>query len=137
LGYLAAAGVAGIILALLLSPVYPVIKKCWTTTFNLLAGGISILLMVIFYLVIDHWNFKKWAFFLRVFGMNALFVYLLNHMVNISEINKFIFGWLSEPLSSISLPHGDIPDVFFSMTRLALINLLLYYMYLKKIFIRV
>lgn len=135
--YLTAAGVAGIILALLLSPVYPVIKKCWTTTFNLLAGGVSILLMVIFYLLIDHWKFKNWAFFLRVFGMNALFVYLLNHMVEISDINKFIFGWLREPLSWISLPHGDIRDVFFSMSRLALINLLLYYMYIKKIFIRV
>jgi len=137
LGYLVAAGVAGIILALLLSPVYPVIKKCWTTTFNLLAGGISVLLMVFFYLVIDHWNFKRWSFFLRVFGMNALFVYLLNHMVEISDINKFIFGWLSEPLGSLSLAHGDLRDVFFSLSRLALINLLLYYMYLKKIFIRV
>ena len=135
--YLTAAGIAGIILALLLSPLYPVIKKCWTTTFNLLAGGVSLLLMVFFYLIIDHWNIKKWAFFLRVFGMNALFVYLLNHMVEISDINKFIFGWLREPLSHISLPYGDIRDIFFSITRLALINLLLYYMYVKKIFIRV
>jgi predicted acyltransferase len=137
LGYLAAAGVAGIILALLLSPVYPVIKKCWTTTFNLLAGGISILLMVFFYLVIDHWKFKNWAFFLRVFGMNALFVYIFNHVVNISEINEFIFGWLSEPLGWLSLPSGNIRDVFFTLSELTLNFLLLYYMYVKKIFIRV
>lgn len=130
LGYLVAAGIAAIILALLLSPVYPVIKKCWTTTFNLLAGGISVLLMVLFYLIIDQWKLKRWAFFFAVFGMNALFIYLLNHMVEISEINKFIFGWLKRPL-------GEFRDVFFSMSKLGLIFLLLYYMYLKKIFIRV
>ena len=31
-------GLAAVILALLLSPVYPVIKAAWTSTFNLLAG---------------------------------------------------------------------------------------------------
>ena len=130
LGYLVAAGVTGIILATLLSPVYPVIKKCWTATFNLLAGGISALLMVLFYLVIDHWKFKRWSFFFSIFGMNALFVYLLNHMVNVSEINKFFFGCLSGAM-------GDFRDIFFSMSRLGLIFLLLYYMYVKKVFIRV
>jgi len=130
LGYLVAAGTATIILAVLLSPFYPVIKKCWTTTFNLLAGGISVLLMVLFYLVIDHWKLKGWAFFLVVFGMNALFIYILNHIVDIGDINKFIFGWLKRPL-------GEFRDVFFSMSRLGLIFLLLYYMYVKKIFIRV
>jgi len=31
-------GIALIIIALFVSPLYPIIKKCWTTTFNLLAG---------------------------------------------------------------------------------------------------
>jgi len=130
LGYLVAAGIAAIILAELLSPVYPVIKKCWTTTFNMLAGGISVLLMVLFYLVIDHWKFRRWAFFLSVIGMNAIFLYLFNHMVEISDINKFVFGWLKAPL-------GEFRDVFFSFSELVLIYLLLYYMYVKKIFLRV
>ena len=65
-----------------------------------------------------------------LFGMNALFVYFLNHMVDVSDINKFFFGWLSGSL-------GDFRDIFFSMSRLGLICLLLYYMYVKRIFIRV
>jgi predicted acyltransferase len=66
IGFLAASGVFSIVLALILSTFYPIIKSCWTSTFNLLTGGISFLLLAFFYLIIDHWGFKKWAFYFRI-----------------------------------------------------------------------
>ena len=50
---LAGMGTGFLVLALLLRDSYPVIKKIWTSTFNLHAGGISLLLLAFFYLVID------------------------------------------------------------------------------------
>ena len=47
-GWLFSAGVISVLLALLFSTFYPVIKSCWTSTFNLLAGGISYLLLSLF-----------------------------------------------------------------------------------------
>ncbi|MDX1286134.1 MAG: hypothetical protein R3182_14025, partial [Draconibacterium sp.] len=43
IAYMTAAGIGLIVLALTFSSFYPIIKKCWTSTFNMLAGGISFL----------------------------------------------------------------------------------------------
>ncbi len=130
LSYLALAGIAGIALALALSPVYPIIKKCWTSTFNLLTGGISFLLIALFYLIIDVWGFKKWSFYFRVIGMNSIFIYLLSRLVDIQRIGSFFVGWIANPL-------GESGDLVLILGRLAVAWLILYYMYKKKIFLRV
>jgi predicted acyltransferase len=49
-GLLFIIGAGLIVLSLLISPFYPVIKNCWTSTFTLLAGGISFLLVALIYL---------------------------------------------------------------------------------------
>ncbi len=130
IGYLAAAGTGLIILALAVSPFYPIIKKCWTSSFNLLAGGISFLLMAFFYMVIDHWGFRKWAFYFRIIGMNSIFVYLFNRIFDVKTATEFFIGWLTKPL-------GDYGPLVLSVGSLALVWLLLYFMYRKKIFLRV
>lgn len=127
---LSLAGVLGIVLALIIRPHYPVIKNAWTTTFNLEAGGISFLLLAFFYLVIDVWKIRKWAFFFRVIGVNAITIYLVRKMVNISFTSKFFLGGLAE-LS------GDYGSFILSIGFFALGWLLLYYMYKRKIFLRV
>ncbi|NCB07806.1 MAG: DUF5009 domain-containing protein [Bacteroidia bacterium] len=131
IGYMAAAGAGLIILALAVSPFYPIIKKCWTSSFNLLAGGIAFLLIAFFYMVIDHWGFRKWAFYFRVIGMNSIFVYLFNRIVNVGQISEFFLGWLAKPLGE----QGQ--QLLLLIGALAVIWLLLYYMFKKKIFLRV
>jgi len=130
MGYLAATGVGFVILALVLSTFYPIIKRCWTVPFNLLTGGISFLLLTFFYLIIDYWGFKKWAFYFRIIGMNSIFVYLLWRIVDVKTISVFFLGWLAKPM-------GDMGDILILMGSVALVWLLLYYMYRKKIFLRI
>ncbi len=130
IGYLAAAGVTSIILALIFSTFYPIIKSCWTSTFNLLAGGISFLLIALFYLIIDHWGFHKWSFYFRIIGMNSIFVYLFTRIIDVRRISEFFLGWLAKPM-------GERGDFLILIGGLALIWLVLYYMYKKKIFLRV
>ncbi len=130
IGYLAAFGVASILLALVLSPFYPIIKKAWTSSFNLLTGGIGFLLLALFYMIIDHWGFKKWAFYFRVIGMNSIFVYLFTRLVNVWDVSQYFFGWLTQSL-------GGAEEVAMILGGLLMVWLLLYYMYKKKIFLRV
>ncbi len=130
IGYMAATGVGLIILALILSTFYPIIKKCWTSTFNILTGGIGFLLLSLFYLIIDHWGFKKWAFYFRIIGMNSIFIYLFTRIINVTNVTEFFVGWLAKPM-------GENGELFTLISGLALVWLLLYYMYKKNIFLRV
>lgn len=131
MGYMVVAGVASILVALLASTFYPIIKSCWTSTFNLLTGGIGFLLLALFYLVIDHWGFHRWAFYFRVIGMNSIFVYLFTRIINMRGISEFFFGWLANPLGD------EAGNLLLIIGALALTWLILYYMYRKKIFLRV
>ncbi|MFA5816305.1 MAG: DUF5009 domain-containing protein [Bacteroidales bacterium] len=128
---LSCTGVAFIILALLLKPVYPVIKAAWTTTFNLLAGGISLLLLSLFYMVIDIWRFKRWSFFFTVIGMNSITIYIGAQIIDFGKISKFFFGGLSR------ISGEDWGNVIFWIGFLAAEWVFLLFLYRKKIFLRV
>ncbi len=130
IGYLAASGAAAIVLALLLSTFYPIIKNIWTSSFNLLTGGISFLLLAFFYMIIDHWGFKSWAFYFRVIGMNSIFVYLFTRIVDVTNVSQFFIGWITKPM-------GDAGQIPMILGYLAFVWLMLYYMYKKNIFLRV
>ncbi len=119
------------LLAIALHPVYPIIKNCWTTTFSLITGGISFLLLGIFYLVIDVWGWKKWSFYFRIIGMNPLFIYLFYKMVKIRDTSVFLFGWLTGDYENKS----SHPVVTFG--AILLVWGLLYFLYKRKIFIRI
>ena len=126
-------GAGLIILALIINPYYPVIKKCWTSTYNLLTGGISFLLLALFYQVIDVWGLKKWSFFFRVIGLNSIFIYLISvgNLVDVSHTTMSFFGWIAKPLSE------NAGELILVTGNIILCWLLLYFMYIKKIFIKV
>ncbi len=131
IGYLLAAGAAAVVLALAFSTFYPIIKKCWTSTFNLLTGGISFMLLAFFYMIIDHFGYRKWAFFFTVIGMNSIFIYLFSRMGDPGRIGEFFVGWLANMMSESG---GNIVLV---IGRIAVSWSILYYMYKKKIFLRI
>lgn len=122
-------GASSIVLALLLSTFYPLIKACWTSSFNLLTGGIGFLLIMAFYWMIDVKGWKKWSFFFRVIGMNSIFIYLLYDMADPAHISKYIFGW--------TVLWGDFGQIVSVIGSIMLVWSLLYYMYKKNIFLRV
>ncbi|WP_423126568.1 acyltransferase family protein [Gaoshiqia sp. Z1-71] len=127
---MAAIGAALVVLALIIHPFYPIIKKCWTTTFNLMAGGISFLLLSFFYLIIDVMKWSKWSFYFRIIGMNSIFVYLFVRFVDVERLSGFLFGWAPEL-------WGDLGQFIHYVGLLALIWAILYYMYKKEVFLRV
>jgi len=133
LRFLAAIGISLIVVSLCISPFYPIIKKCWTTTYNLLSGGISFLLLALFYLVIDVRGYKKWTLFFRVIGINSIFIYLIvvGNLLNISSTTRSMIGWIIHPMGE------NAGHLILTIGNLALAWLLLYFMYKRHIFIRV
>lgn len=127
--YLAAAGIGSIALGLLWSTVFPVIKLLWTSSFVLIGGGFSFLMLSTFYWIIEVKQLHRWAFFFRVIGMNSIIVYFFAMLINFRQIGNIFIGSL--------LPRIVPWDDFVSETAaLAIIWLLLYWMYKTKTFVK-
>ncbi len=129
---LAIGGAALIAVALILSPVYPIIKACWTVPFNMLAAGISAMLLSLFYFSIDvkdwtHGVFSYKILFFKVIGMNSITIYLGHSIIDFDHASHFFLGCLSKPMGEWIVILGSIVIEW----------LVLYYLYQKKIFLRV
>lgn len=129
--YLVSAAIALMITGQLWNIVFPINKNLWTSSFICFAGGISLLLFSIFYLIIDVWQYKKWAFFFVVIGMNPITIYLAERIINFRSATGFFFGGII-----ILLPKTWTPLINgIGLTTVAWV--FLYILYKKKIFLRV
>jgi predicted acyltransferase len=129
-GQLALLGVGCIIAGKIWSIWFPIIHHLWTSTLVLFAGGLSYLLLALFYLIIDVWGYKKWAFIFVVIGMNAIAVYVATHLFDFSLIGNVFVGGLAKWL-------GPWNGFVQALTALLVIWLILYWMYRKKTFIKI
>jgi predicted acyltransferase len=59
--YLFSFGIAGVLLGWLWYLQFPVIKKIWTSSFVLVSGGYSAILLGTFYGIVDVWKKQKWC----------------------------------------------------------------------------
>ena len=125
------AGVIFLVLAQIWNLDFPINKNLWSSSFVLNVGGISLLLMSLFYYVIDVLGYKKWAFFFKVIGMNSILIYISGHFISWSRSNIDFFGWLGE---WIGKPYNA---VILAITFVVIKWLFLRYLYEKKTFLRV
>ncbi|MDP4187362.1 MAG: DUF5009 domain-containing protein [Bacteroidota bacterium] len=128
-------GLAGIILlgcGALWNLVFPINKNLWTSSFVLYAGGWSLILLFIFYFIIDVMNYKKWSMPFVWIGMNSILIYMAAHgIINFSSTASFLFNGL------IQFSPAAWQPVWLG-TGILLIQLaLLYFLYLKKWFLKV
>ncbi|MDP4217906.1 MAG: DUF5009 domain-containing protein [Bacteroidota bacterium] len=130
-GRLALTGLLFIGLALAWNPLFPINKNLWTSSFVLTTGGLSLILMAIFYYVIDVRGVKKWAFFFRVIGMNSILIYMSGHFIDWDYMNTGFFEWLNQWVSN---PWNAL---VMAITYIGLKWLFLYFLYRKKVFLRV
>jgi len=131
-GFLVISGAALVVVALLLSTFYPIIKAMWTVPFDLLTAGVSFLLLSVFYYIIDVKKWRGWILFFQVIGLNSITIYMVVRIfgMSLANISKFFLGWLANPA-------GDFGMVILTIGGIAFEWLLLYYLYKKRIFLRV
>ena len=109
---------------------FPIIHHLWTSSLVLFAGGLSFLLLALFYLVIDIWGYKKWSFFFIVIGTNAIAVYVATHLFDFKLPGNVFVGGLLKWVGS----WGPFVE---ASAALAVVWLILYWMYKKKTFIKI
>ena len=109
---------------------FPICKKLMSTSFTFVTVGISALLLGSFYWIIDVKGWRKWAFFFVVVGMNSITIYLATRYVN--------FGRLAEVfLGGFSAWFGSAESLILAFARAVLMWLFLYFLYRRKIFLKV
>lgn len=127
---LAAAGVVALALGEVWGVWFPVIKNLWTSSFVLVAGGWSLLLLALFYGVIDVLRWRAWAFFFVVIGANAITIYVGQKFIDFEYVSKFFFG------GAIRFA-GTLGPVIAAAGVLLVKWLVLLFLYRQKMFLRV
>jgi len=124
-------GIGFLILGQLWNLVFPINKNLWTSSFVLYVGGWSLILLSLFYYIIDVRGIKRWAFFFSVIGMNSILVYMAGDFINWRYSTETLFPWLFELVGE---PYND---VVFAICFVMVQWVFLYFLYRKKVFLRV
>lgn len=125
-------GAALVAAGLIMNEWHPIIKKIWTSSFVLYAGGISVLMLALFYLVIDIFQFRRGTKWMVIIGSNAILAYVAWHLfepaftsvsaVFVDGMKRFIGTW-----QQTILYFGSFMVLF----------LILKFLYNRKIFIKI
>jgi predicted acyltransferase len=119
-----------VVVALLWNIIYPINKYLWTGSFVSLTCGISILAFCLFYWLIDVKGYTKWAFPFKVIGMNSITIYVLQGVFDFGIMAKiFIHGFYTH-MGAFQIP-------FYELCIITVKWLFLYFLYKKKIFLKV
>ena len=113
----------------------PIVKRIWTPSWTLFSGGICFLFLTFFYWIVDVCGRGKWAFFLQVIGMNSIAAYVIADSGIETFINHSLHIHLGENFDQI---FGAAYATLVSGSLVLLLEwLILYWMYKRKIFIKI
>jgi predicted acyltransferase len=133
--WLLGGGVLGVAAGWLWSLDFPVIKKIWTSSYVLVAGGYSALLLGAFYQVIEIWQVRRWTPLFVWIGMNPITLYLADNVLGFDRIAKRLCGGgLKAWLDGAVMP--GFGELVLAGVALGCAVLLARALYLRKIFLR-
>ena len=113
----------------------PIVKRIWTPAWTIFSGGICFLFLAMFYGLIDMKGRQKSSFFLMVIGVNSIAAYVIADGGMRNVINDSLYIHLGKNFDQIfgvayaTLVSGGLV-LFFEW-------LILYWMFKKKIFIKI
>lgn len=120
--------------ALHFAGINPIVKRIWTPSWTIFSAGWCFLILAAFYSIIDLRGHRAWAFPLVVIGMNSIFIYCISHLIegfiissyktHLGENIFYLFGVAYAPLFT-----GAVVILTFW--------LILFWMYRRKIFLRI
>ncbi len=112
----------------------PIVKRIWTPAWTLFSGGVCMYFLAAFSWIIEVKGYRRWAFPLAVVGMNSIAAYLIAHLWEDFFVTNLhtnfgyrifrIFGTGLEPF-------------MLGVTVMLLYWLVLYWMYRKRLFLRI
>ena len=149
---IAIAGVTCVIFGVLWNPWFPINKKLWTSSYVLLAGGLSLLLLALTMFLVDrhpsgepdtdrHRSFRAlFPFF--VFGTNSIAAYVISELLAGAlgsirvGVHSNVLRWTYEHLHA-AIPNASLASLAFSLLFVVVCWIPVYGLYRKRIFLKV
>jgi predicted acyltransferase len=111
----------------------PIVKRIWTPAWTIFSGGCCFALLGVFYWIIDVADHKKWSLLLVVIGSNSIVAYILG-----DTLSGFISNMLHIHFGHFDMLFGNVYSTLVNGFFVLLIDwLILYWLYRKKIFIKI
>ncbi|MGB9297865.1 MAG: hypothetical protein WCB52_16855 [Pseudolabrys sp.] len=115
---------------------FPVIKAIWTSSFVLVAGGYSAILLGVMHQIIDVWGWRAWATIFVWIGANAITLYFINGVAGFEPFAlRFVGGDVSAWLDRMITPGTGL--FVAHILGLVLAITLAGFLYRRRIFLRV
>jgi predicted acyltransferase len=126
---------------------FPINKKLWTSSYVLLAGGLSMSIFAVCYYVVDILGMQKWGKPFIVFGTNAILAYLvsellvtiLNIYIQVQGPEKVMGGYEAgyTYLFTSWMGRTEISSLLYALFYTSICWLIVYIFYRKNIFLKV
>ena len=112
----------------------PIVKRVWTSSYTLYSGGWVILILAGFYALMEWRGWQRWAFPLVVVGMNSIAVYVMSWTMSdfFGDALERHFGRV---ISLLAAP--TFQPMLQGFCVMLIFWLALFWMYRRKIFIRI
>jgi predicted acyltransferase len=126
-------GLSGLLVGYTMDPFVPIIKHICTSSFVIVSGGWCFIGLAVSYWLIDVLNFRKFPVFFAIVGMNPLFIYMFAHMGG----NNFLHN-IAKPFTNglFSWSSDLTREMILSLTVWAMLWYICYWLYKRKIFIK-
>lgn len=109
----------------------PCVKPSWNPTYILVSGAIAAALLSLFHWLIDVKGYVAWSFAFRVIGMNSITIYMFHRLFDLRYTSRrFLLG-----VSNMVPSAWSEPVIVAGAAAIGW--LAMYWLYKKKIFIRV
>jgi len=135
-GWLVGAGILAVGLGWLWDFQFPVIKKIWTSSYVLVAGGYSAMLLGAFYLIVDVWKWRTWCQPFVWIGMNSITIYMAGNIIGFHRLAERLVGSDIKTFFNAHVAAG-FGDVIVAIVGLLLAFWLVRFLYQRKIFLRI
>jgi heparan-alpha-glucosaminide N-acetyltransferase len=133
---LVAWGFAGIVLgaALHFAGVCPLVKRIWTPSWAIFSAGWAALFLALFFWMIDVRGWRRWSFPFLVVGVNSIAMYVIVHVAEhyTAEALRTHLG-----RGTLQMFGAAYEPIVVGGLSLLIFWLMLYWMYRRKLFIRI
>jgi predicted acyltransferase len=114
----------------------PIIKRICTASFVLTSGGWALVTLAFFYWLVDMTGLKKWTWFFAIVGMNPIFIYVFMNTAGSQWLVDFSSYFVTDGLTRLGTPE-HLAMFINSLVVLAIAWYLCYWLYRRKIFIKI
>jgi predicted acyltransferase len=112
----------------------PIVKRIWTSSYTLYSGGLILLILAGFYAAIEWKGWRRWSFPLLVIGANSIAIYVMSWTIEHFISSALVRHLGSAPFAIMGPPFEPVLRGFAVLTVFWLI---LFWMYRRKIFLRI